>query len=129
MLLFSPLLLKESKYLKGKVDHIIIYFKFRDFFEQRFNLPGQEANTVNSMIYIVSAIASPFFGILIDKVGKNLMWVVYSIILTAVAHSILIFTYLNPYVGTVIVIYSYCYIYLIYLQFLDYHGIGIFLIS
>lgn len=61
----------------------------------------QPANQVNSMIYIVSAVASPFCGILIDKVGKNLFWVVLSILITMVSHGILIFTPLNPYVGTV----------------------------
>ncbi|KAK9695459.1 Major Facilitator Superfamily [Popillia japonica] len=71
------------------------------FFVKRFNLDPQDANTVNSMIYIIAAVTSPFFGILIDKVGRNLTWVVLSILITALAHSILIFTYLNPYVGTI----------------------------
>lgn len=75
---------------------------FRSFFVKRFGLDPQDANTVNSMIYIVAAVTSPFFGILIDKVGRNLTWVVVSILITAVAHSILIFTYLNPYIGTVL---------------------------
>ncbi|KRT85788.1 membrane transporter [Oryctes borbonicus] len=73
----------------------------KDFLEQRFGLTPQQASMANSMIYIVSAVASPFFGILIDKVGKNLTWVIVSILITAVAHSLLVFTYLNPFIGTV----------------------------
>ncbi|GJQ70395.1 hypothetical protein Trydic_g22824 [Trypoxylus dichotomus] len=73
----------------------------KDFLEERFDLSPGQASMANSMIYIMSAIASPFFGILIDKVGRNLTWVVISIVITAVAHGLLTFTYLNPFIGTV----------------------------
>ncbi|KAI4465299.1 phosphatidylethanolamine-binding protein [Holotrichia oblita] len=77
------------------------YSIFTEFLCKTIQLGPQDANTVNSMIYIVAAVTSPFFGIMIDKVGRNLTWVVLSILITALAHSILIFTYLNPYIGTI----------------------------
>nr|XP_022914161.1 major facilitator superfamily domain-containing protein 1-like isoform X2 [Onthophagus taurus] len=74
----------------------------KQFFIERFNLEPQQANNVNSIIYLISGVASPFLGYLIDKAGRNLTFVVISIITTAIAHSIIIFTYLNPYVGMAI---------------------------
>jgi len=61
----------------------------------------QSANSVNGIIYLVSAIASPFTGMIIDKTGRNIMWIALSIIVTGFAHGILIFTLVNPYVGMV----------------------------
>ncbi|CAH4005242.1 unnamed protein product [Pieris brassicae] len=69
------------------------------FFERKFDFNPQEANTVNSMVYFLSAALSPFFGILIDKTGRNVMWVILSIITTIGSHFLLAFTFVNPYVG------------------------------
>ncbi|CAF4758068.1 unnamed protein product [Pieris macdunnoughi] len=69
------------------------------FFERKFDFNPQEANTVNSMVYLLSAALSPFFGILIDKTGRNVMWVILSIITTIGSHFLLAFTFVNPYVG------------------------------
>ncbi|XP_047516198.1 major facilitator superfamily domain-containing protein 1-like isoform X2 [Pieris napi] len=51
------------------------------------------------MVYLLSAALSPFFGILIDKTGRNVMWVILSIITTIGSHFLLAFTFVNPYVG------------------------------
>ncbi|XP_022124494.1 major facilitator superfamily domain-containing protein 1 [Pieris rapae] len=69
------------------------------FFERKFDFNPQQANTVNSMVYFLSAALSPFFGILIDKTGRNVMWVILSIITTIGSHFLLAFTFVNPYVG------------------------------
>lgn len=71
------------------------------FFERKFDLPPQDANTVNSMVYLLSAIFSPIFGILIDKTGRNVMWVIISILTTLGSHFVLAFTFFNPYVGVI----------------------------
>lgn len=81
----------------------IIQFKkkFRNFFITKFGFTPAEANYINSIVYIISAVASPFFGFIVDKTGKNVLWVFISICSTIGAHSILAFTMLNPYVGMV----------------------------
>ncbi|CAO1362935.1 unnamed protein product [Diamesa hyperborea] len=72
------------------------------FFERKFDYSPEDANTVNSIIYSISAIASPLAGYLVDKFGRNVMWVFLSTLITIVAHSLLAFTFLNPYIGMVI---------------------------
>lgn len=74
----------------------------RVFFERKFDYSPEDANTVNSIIYSISAIASPLAGYLVDKFGRNVMWVFLSTLITIVAHSLLAFTFLNPYIGMVI---------------------------
>ena len=53
-------------------------------------------------MYLVSAIASPFFGFLIDKTGKNVSWVLVAVAASAIAHGLLAFTYLNPYLPIIL---------------------------
>ncbi|GBP60911.1 Major facilitator superfamily domain-containing protein 1 [Eumeta japonica] len=77
------------------------------FFERKFDYVPQDANTVNSMVYLLSAILSPFCGILIDKTGRNITWVIVSIIATIGAHLILAFTFFNPYIGVISLGFSY----------------------
>ncbi|CAK1603057.1 unnamed protein product [Parnassius mnemosyne] len=77
------------------------------FFERKFDFSPQDANTVNSMVYLLSAALSPFFGILIDKTGRNVMWVIISTITTIGAHFLLAFTFFNPYLGVIILGISY----------------------
>ena len=42
-------------------------------------------------VYIISAAASPFLGILVDKAGLNLFWLNLGILLTLGAHAMLAF--------------------------------------
>lgn len=53
---------------------------------------------VNSLVYSISAIASPILGYLVDRTGKNVSWMFISILATIVAHGLLAFTYINPYI-------------------------------
>jgi len=71
------------------------------FFEMKFGLTPTSANAVNSLVYIVSAVASPLFGFLIDRIGKNVFWVIIGIVLTLACHMTLAFTFLNPYIPMV----------------------------
>lgn len=54
------------------------------------------------MIYSIAAVASPLCGYLVDKTGRNVMWVFMSIVVTIGAHALLAFSFTNPYVGTCI---------------------------
>lgn len=73
------------------------------FYERKFGLTSTEANHVNSMLYIISAILSPVCGIVVDKFGRNVFWVFISILVTIGAHSLLAFTYVDPYISTSII--------------------------
>lgn len=84
--------------------NILFIFCPRLFFERKFDFVPQDANTVNSMVYLLSAALSPFFGILIDKTGRNVTWVILSIVTTIGSHFLLAFTFVNPYVGVVSII-------------------------
>ncbi|GAB1862909.1 Major facilitator superfamily domain-containing protein 1 [Camponotus japonicus] len=72
------------------------------FFERKYEYDPSAANMVNSLVYSISAIASPILGYLVDRIGKNVSWVFISICVTILAHGLLAFTYLNPYVCMVL---------------------------
>ncbi|KAG5320707.1 MFSD1 protein, partial [Pseudoatta argentina] len=72
------------------------------FFERKYEYEPSAANTVNSLVYSISAIASPLLGYLVDRTGKNVSWVFISICVTIIAHGLLAFTYLSPYVCMVL---------------------------
>ncbi|XP_054771784.2 major facilitator superfamily domain-containing protein 1-like [Lytechinus pictus] len=67
------------------------------FFEDKFDMSPTKANLVNSLVYFISAAASPFFGFIVDRTGKNIFWVALGIILTLVSHGALAFTFINPF--------------------------------
>lgn len=69
------------------------------FFENKFNFNPSLAHNVNSIVYIISAVASPFFGFLVDRLGRNIFWIILGITVTLGCHAILGFTFLNPYVA------------------------------
>lgn len=60
-----------------------------------------EANAVDSIIYTISAVLSPFLGILVDMTGRNIVWVFLSAVITLGSHSILAFSFINPWIAMV----------------------------
>lgn len=74
----------------------------RVFFERKFDFTPDQSNTVNSIIYIVSGVFSPLFGIVIDKFGRNIFWVFLAILATIASHGLLAFTFLNPYLAMIL---------------------------
>ncbi|XP_033121743.1 major facilitator superfamily domain-containing protein 1-like [Anneissia japonica] len=68
------------------------------FFQDKFDFNPTEANLVNSLVYFISAGASPVFGFAVDKTGRNIFWVVSGVVLTIAAHFMLAFTFINPFV-------------------------------
>ncbi|NWT55462.1 MFSD1 protein, partial [Erythrocercus mccallii] len=71
------------------------------FFIEKFRFSPQEASAINSIVYIISAPMSPVFGLLVDKVGKNIIWVLCAVLSTLASHILLAFTFWNPWIAMV----------------------------
>uniref|UniRef100_A0A669PYP6 Lysosomal dipeptide transporter MFSD1 n=1 Tax=Phasianus colchicus TaxID=9054 RepID=A0A669PYP6_PHACC len=69
------------------------------FFIEKFQFSSQEASAINSVVYIISAPMSPIFGILVDKIGKNIIWVLCAVVTTLASHIMLAFTFWNPWIA------------------------------
>ncbi|XP_061073946.1 major facilitator superfamily domain-containing protein 1 isoform X2 [Conger conger] len=69
------------------------------FFIEKFNFTPTQARAVNSIVYIISAPASPLLGFLVDKTGKNIVWVLCAVASTLTAHIMLAFTFWNPWIA------------------------------
>lgn len=54
-----------------------------------------------SIVYIISAPASPVLGFLVDKIGRNVIWVLIAVVTTLAAHMMLAFTFWNPWIAMV----------------------------
>lgn len=93
------------------VAYYVAIFPFialgQNFFVDRFGLTKKEANTVDSLVYLIAAVSSPVFGFIIDKLGRNVTWVFTATLTTIGAHALLTFTQLTPYVGMIIMGLSY----------------------
>lgn len=61
-----------------------------------------ESNAVDSIIYIISAVLSPFLGIMVDMTGRNIVWVFMATIITIISHSMLAFTFVNPWIPMIL---------------------------
>lgn len=72
------------------------------FFQRKYKFDAVQANFVDSFPYLMSAIASPLFGILVDLVGRNLLWVTIAVLGTLISHGLLAFTFVNPWVAMVL---------------------------
>lgn len=68
------------------------------FFERKYELPADQANIVNSILFLISIILSPFMGLIVDKLGKNVTFVFVSLLVTIASHMMLAFTFINPYI-------------------------------
>ncbi|GAM28642.1 hypothetical protein SAMD00019534_118180 [Acytostelium subglobosum LB1] len=76
------------------------------FLQTRFNVSKGVADTLTSIPYYTAA-PSPVIGFLIDRFGRNLTWMTGSMILMVTAHTILGFTMVSPYVGMIMMGFSY----------------------
>lgn len=57
---------------------------------------------VSRIIYLVAIPASVVSGLVVDYFGRNVQFVILSIIMGLVGHCLLAFTFLSPYIATVI---------------------------
>ncbi|XP_023333048.1 major facilitator superfamily domain-containing protein 1 isoform X2 [Eurytemora carolleeae] len=71
----------------------------KDFFKVEFDMDGNSANFITGLIYLVSAPASPLLGLLMDKTGRNISWVVLAIISSIGCICLLAFTSVNPFIS------------------------------
>uniref|UniRef100_A0A673WXW8 Lysosomal dipeptide transporter MFSD1 n=1 Tax=Salmo trutta TaxID=8032 RepID=A0A673WXW8_SALTR len=69
------------------------------FFIEKFNFSPPEARAINSIVYIISAPASPVLGFMVDRIGKNVIWVMCAVFTTLIAHMMLAFTFWNPWIA------------------------------
>ncbi|ERE90983.1 major facilitator superfamily domain-containing protein 1 [Cricetulus griseus] len=69
------------------------------FFMEKFGFASQSASAINSVVYVISAPMSPVFGLLVDKTGKNIIWVLCAVATTLVSHMMLAFTFWNPWIA------------------------------
>eukprot|EP00112_Aurelia_sp_Birch-Aquarium-sp1_P024618 Seg786.5 transcript_id=Seg786.5/GoldUCD/mRNA.D3Y31 product="Major facilitator superfamily domain-containing protein 1" protein_id=Seg786.5/GoldUCD/D3Y31 len=85
------------------VTYYVAVFCFIDlglvFFEAKFDLTAKEASVCNSLVYLISAGASPVFGFVVDRTGLSLMWLLLAIFATLGSHALLGLTFLTPYVA------------------------------
>uniref|UniRef100_A0A8C5PM57 Lysosomal dipeptide transporter MFSD1 n=1 Tax=Leptobrachium leishanense TaxID=445787 RepID=A0A8C5PM57_9ANUR len=69
------------------------------FFIEKFNFSPVQAGAINSVVYIISAPLSPVFGFMVDRIGKNILWVMFAVVATLGAHIMLAFTFWNPWIA------------------------------
>ncbi|XP_051521161.1 major facilitator superfamily domain-containing protein 1 isoform X1 [Myxocyprinus asiaticus] len=69
------------------------------FFIEKFTFTPVQARAINSVVYIISAPASPLLGFLVDKTGRNIMWVLLAVFTTLISHMMLAFTLWNPWIA------------------------------
>uniref|UniRef100_A0A2K6FCL1 Lysosomal dipeptide transporter MFSD1 n=1 Tax=Propithecus coquereli TaxID=379532 RepID=A0A2K6FCL1_PROCO len=96
---------KTEKFIKLKSFYsslFCLYFlKTGVFFTEKFGFSSQAASAINSVVYVISAPMSPIFGLLVDKTGKNIIWVLCAVVTTLVSHMMLAFTMWNPWIAMV----------------------------
>uniref|UniRef100_A0A5F9CP69 Lysosomal dipeptide transporter MFSD1 n=1 Tax=Oryctolagus cuniculus TaxID=9986 RepID=A0A5F9CP69_RABIT len=85
------------------VCYYVVVFPFiglgKVFFTEKFGFSSQAASAINSIVYVISAPMSPVFGLLVDKTGKNIIWVLCAVAATLVSHMMLAFTMWNPWIA------------------------------
>ena len=74
---------------------------------KKFGYDAANANFITGLIYLISAPASPVLGLLIDRTGRNVLYVFISVVSTLGCHLVLAFTFVNPYFAIVIMGVSY----------------------
>ncbi|CAF0723152.1 unnamed protein product [Brachionus calyciflorus] len=77
------------------------------FFISKYDFSPVTANSADSIVYLISAFASPICGFLVDLVGFNTVWVTGAIAATIGSHLLLAFTFINPFVAMILMGVSY----------------------
>lgn len=68
------------------------------FFQEKWNYAPSKADALDSVMYIISAVTSPFIGLLVDKVGRNLVFLLVAGLLVMFAHMMMAVTFVNLWV-------------------------------
>ncbi|XP_066952931.1 major facilitator superfamily domain-containing protein 1-like isoform X1 [Macrobrachium rosenbergii] len=85
------------------VTYYVAIFPFislaKVFFMRKFDFDEASANGVSSIVYIISAVASPLLGLLVDITGRNIFWIFFAVLVSLGCHVLLAFTFLNPFIA------------------------------
>lgn len=65
------------------------------FFQTKWGYEPTKADAADSVIYVISAVTSPFIGLLVDKVGRNLIFLLVASILVMVSHMLMAVSFIN----------------------------------
>uniref|UniRef100_A0A915HR97 Lysosomal dipeptide transporter MFSD1 n=1 Tax=Romanomermis culicivorax TaxID=13658 RepID=A0A915HR97_ROMCU len=72
------------------------------FYINKFGLQSYIASVCNGMIYLVAIPSSIFAGMLVDYFGRNVHFIIISVMTTICGHCLLAFTFLTPFAATII---------------------------
>ncbi|VEL18953.1 unnamed protein product [Protopolystoma xenopodis] len=65
-------------------------------FVREYGMSLESAEFTNSLVYIISAFASPVFGVAIDLIGCSLFWVTAGVLFTFLSHALFVFSFSIP---------------------------------
>lgn len=68
------------------------------FFQKKWDYPLSKAVAADSVIYMISATTSPFIGLVVDKVGRNLVFLLVAGIFVMGSHMLMAVTFINLWV-------------------------------
>lgn len=74
----------------------------QNFFRKTYNFDMEQANFITGLVYLVSAVASPVFGLLIDRTGRNISWVIGAVTTSIGCHQLLTLPSVTPYIPMVL---------------------------
>jgi MFS family permease len=72
------------------------------FFQHRFNMSLEDASVMNSHVFFAAIFATPFFGWVVDRLGRRALFMVFGSLLLPVCFILLGSTQVNLWVATVL---------------------------
>jgi len=73
----------------------------QSFFRTEFSFEEEAANFLVGLVYLVSAVASPALGWLLDRTGRQVTWLCLALLVSAASHAVLAWTRVSPYLAIV----------------------------
>lgn len=73
----------------------------------KFQYTADHANQVTSVVYVISGLISALLGAFIDRYGRNEIFVLISASGSILGQILLVYTKVNPYIGTILMGLSY----------------------
>lgn len=65
------------------------------FFQTKWGFDTTEANAADSIVYVMSAVLSPFIGYTVDKTGRNLIFLLAASVIVMFSHLAMALTFIN----------------------------------